>query len=103
MDLLLSLVILLPLAGMLLLLTFGKRIGEPGAGIIATLLVGTSFVIAAYLAIDFFNGTGEAEAVRWFDWLPGFGVAAELRWDQLSALMTLVVHGGDEIGIGVPV
>ena len=54
MDLLLSLVILLPLAGMLLLLTFGKRIGEPGAGIIATLLVGTSFVIAAYLAIALF-------------------------------------------------
>jgi NADH-quinone oxidoreductase subunit L len=93
MDLLLSLVILLPLAGMLLLMAFGKRIGEPGAGVIATLLVGASFVIAAYLAIDFFNGTGEAEAVRWFDWLPGFGVAAELRWDQLSALMTLVVTG----------
>ena len=33
------------------------------------------------------------ETVRWFEWLPAFGVEAELRWDQLSALMTLVVTG----------
>ena len=93
MDVLLSLVILLPLAGMLLLLAFGKRIGEPGAGVIATLTVGAAFVIALILALDFFTGTGEAETVRWFEWLPAFGVEAELRWDQLSALMTLVVTG----------
>jgi NADH-quinone oxidoreductase subunit L len=93
MDVLLSLVILLPLAGMLLLLALGKRIGEPGAGVIATLTVGASFVIALILAVDFFTGSGEAETVRWFEWLPAFGVEAELRWDQLSALMTLVVTG----------
>ena len=93
MELMLSLVILLPLAGMLVLLVFGRRIGEPGAGWIATLLVGASFVLAVVLALDFFAGTGEVERVHWFEWFPAFGVDAELRWDQLSALMTLVVTG----------
>jgi len=93
MEFMLSLVILLPLAGMLLLLGFGKRLGEPAAGIIGSLTVGSSFVIALVLALDFFNSTGGTETVHWFEWLPGLGVAAELRWDQLSALMTLVVTG----------
>jgi NADH-quinone oxidoreductase subunit L len=93
MELMLSLIVLIPLLGMLVLMAFGKRIGEPMAGIIGTLAVATSFVIAAVLAIDFFNGTGEMETVRWFEWFPAFGVDAELRWDQLSALMTLVVTG----------
>ena len=93
MALLLSLVVLLPLAGMLFLFAFGKRIGEPGAGIVGTLTVGGSFLAAVVLALDFFTGSGATETARWFEWLPAFGVAAELRWDQLSALMTLVVTG----------
>jgi NADH-quinone oxidoreductase subunit L len=93
MDLMISLIVLLPLAGMVLLLAFGKRIGEPGAGVIATVLVGTSFVLAAIGAAGFFAGTADAHTVRWFEWFPAFGVDAELRWDQLSALMTLVVTG----------
>ncbi|MEE9298364.1 MAG: NADH-quinone oxidoreductase subunit L [Acidimicrobiia bacterium] len=93
MALLLSLIVLLPLAGMLFLFAFGKRIGEPGAGIVATLTVGGSFLTAVVLALDFFTGSGATETARWFEWLPAFGVAAELRWDQLSALMTLVVTG----------
>ncbi len=93
MELSLSLIVLLPLAGMLVLFGFGKRIGEPGAGIVATLAVVGPFVIAVVLALDFFNGDGPVETVRWFEWLPAFGVEAELRWDQLSALMTLVVTG----------
>jgi NADH-quinone oxidoreductase subunit L len=93
MELMLSLIVLLPLAGMLTLMVFGKRIGEPGAGIIGSLTVVASFGLALVMALDFFNGSGGIETVRWFEWLPGFGVAAELRWDQLSALMTLVVTG----------
>ncbi len=93
MALLLSLVVLLPLAGMLFLFAFGKRIGEPGAGIVGTLTVGGSFLAAVILALDFFTGSGATETARWFEWLPAFGVAVELRWDQLSALMTLVVTG----------
>jgi NADH-quinone oxidoreductase subunit L len=93
MDLALSLIILLPLAGMLFLFAFGKRLGEPASGIVASLAVAASFVIALVLAFDFFGGEGSTNTVRWFEWLPAFGVEAELRWDQLSALMTLVVTG----------
>ncbi len=93
MDVMVSLVVLLPLAAMLLLFAVGRRIGEPGAGIVATSAVAGSFVFALILAVDFFSGSGTTETVRWFEWLPAFGVEAELRWDQLSALMTLVVTG----------
>ncbi len=93
MDLALSLIVLLPLAGMLFLFAFGARIGRPRAGIVATLAVVGSFLIALLLALDFVGGDGTTETVRWFEWLPAFGVEAELRWDQLSTLMTLVVTG----------
>jgi len=93
MDLALSLIVLLPLAGMLFLFAFGKRLGEPLSGVIGSLAVVSSFVIALVIGLDFFSGEGSTETVRWFEWLPGLGVAAELRWDQLSALMTLVVTG----------
>ena len=93
MDLALSLIVLLPLAGMVFLFAFGKRLGEPLSGVIASAAVVSSFVIAVVIGFDFFGGEGSTETVRWFEWLPGLGVAAELRWDQLSALMTLVVTG----------
>ena len=40
------LTIALPLAGMIVLGLFGKRIGEPGAGIVGTLTVAGSFGVA---------------------------------------------------------
>ncbi|HEX5630211.1 MAG TPA: NADH-quinone oxidoreductase subunit L, partial [Acidimicrobiia bacterium] len=92
-DLLVSLAVLLPLSGAVLLLLFGKRIGEPVAGWLATLTVAGGFVAAVVAAVDFFTGGGETVVVKWFDWFPAFGVAAELRWDPLAALMTLVVTG----------
>src|SRR3972149_2682172 len=92
-ELLVSLAVLLPLGGAVLMLFFGKRLGEPMAGYIGTLTVAAAFGGAAVAAADFFTGNGETVIVRWFDWFPAFGVAVELRWDPLSALMTLVVTG----------
>jgi len=92
-ELLVSLAVLLPLSGAMLMVFFGKRLGEPWAGYLGTLTVAAAFGGAAVAAADFFAGTGETVLVRWFDWFPAFGVAAELRWDPLSALMTLVVTG----------
>jgi NADH-quinone oxidoreductase subunit L len=90
---LISLVVLLPLAGTVLLFAAGRRLGEPVAGWVGTLSVGGAFVAAAVASVDFVTGSGAAETVLWFEWLPALGVAAELRWDQLSALMALVVTG----------
>ena len=92
-ELLVSLAVLLPLGGAVLMVFFGKRLGEPWAGYLGTLTVAAAFGGAVVAAADFFAGTGEPVLVRWFDWFPAFGVAAELRWDPLSALMTLVVTG----------
>ncbi|OFW66257.1 MAG: NADH-quinone oxidoreductase subunit L [Actinobacteria bacterium RBG_16_68_21] len=90
---LVSLAILLPLGGSVVLLFAGKRLPEPLAGVIATLTVAGAFGCAAVAAVDFLTGAGEALTVRWFDWMPAFGVDASLGWDRLSALMTLVVTG----------
>ncbi len=93
MDALVSLVLLLPLGGTVLLLGMGKRIGEPLAGWIATASVAGSFVLTAVAAVDFFEGGAHGEVIGWFSWLPAFGVDAAFLWDPLSAVMTLVVTG----------
>ncbi len=86
--------IALPLAGALLLVTFGRRIGEPAAGWIASSTIGAGFVIALISALDFFAGEeGASEVVRLFDWIPALGLEASLLWDPLAAMMTLVVTG----------
>ncbi len=90
---LIGLAILLPLLGAAVLLAAGKRFGEPAAGWLASATVGAGFVIAAVASIDFFQGTGHAETVVLFEWIPGLGLDAELLWDPLSSLMTLVVTG----------
>jgi NADH-quinone oxidoreductase subunit L len=87
------LVIALPMIGAVSLIFFGKRIGEPGAGYLATATVGVSFFIAAIAAADFFAGGADGEHIRLFEWMPGLGVDAALLWDPLSAVMTLVVTG----------
>ncbi|MDH3729639.1 MAG: NADH-quinone oxidoreductase subunit L [Acidimicrobiia bacterium] len=87
------LAIALPLGGVVVLLFFGRRLGEPGAGVLGTLTVAGSFVVAAAASVDFFGGDGEAHVVRLFDWIPALGLDAELLWDPLAAAMTLVVTG----------
>ncbi len=85
--------IALPLVSATVLLLGGKRIGEPGAGYLATLIVGVAFVIAAGASLDAFTGELHAHHVHLFSWMPALGVEASLLWDPLSVLMTLVVTG----------
>jgi NADH-quinone oxidoreductase subunit L len=93
-EVLVSLLLLGPLAGAVVLLLLGKRIGEPGAGALATAIVGASFAMALLAGADFITGDAHhAEVVHWFSWLPPLGVDAAFRWDALSVVMTLVVTG----------
>jgi NADH-quinone oxidoreductase subunit L len=92
-EVMVSLLILLPLGGSVLLLAFGRRLPERWAGFLGTLTVGAGFVLAAVSGRDFLTGAGHAGAVPWFDWLAPLGVRAGLLWDPLSALMALVVTG----------
>ena len=92
-EVMVSLLILLPLAGSALLLAVGRRLPEPWAGLLGTLTVGAGFVLAGVAGWEFLAGTGHATQVPWFDWLSPLGVRAGLLWDPLSALMALVVTG----------
>ncbi|MDX1690789.1 MAG: NADH-quinone oxidoreductase subunit L [Acidimicrobiia bacterium] len=93
-EVLVSLTLLAPLAGAVVLLSLGRRIGEPGAGVLATAIVGGSFAMALVASADFITGEAHSATVaHWFEWLPPLGVEAAFRWDALAALMTLVVTG----------
>ena len=90
---LLWLLIALPLVGAATLIIFGKRIGEPWSGWLASALVGIAFLMAAGLTAPLINGTAETETIRLFTWIPVLGVEASLLWDPLASFMTLIVTG----------
>jgi NADH-quinone oxidoreductase subunit L len=91
---LLPLVIGLPLAGAVVLHFLGRRIGEPGAGWLATLAIAGSFVIGVANTVPLLGeGPAHATHVLIWDWMPAIGAALEIQWDSLAALMTLVVTG----------
>jgi NADH-quinone oxidoreductase subunit L len=92
-DSLLWLVIALPLAGALFLHFFGKRIGEPRSGYLATLGVAGSFAISLGAALPFFRGEAQGIHLNLWEWMPAIGASFELQWDPLAALMALVVTG----------
>ena len=86
-----GIIIALPLGSAVLLHFFGQRLKEPLAGVIATGSLGTAFVLALVASLDFISGTGEAESVHLFDWIPTLGANAQVLWDPLSAVMTLTI------------
>ncbi|MFN8232281.1 MAG: NADH-quinone oxidoreductase subunit L [Actinomycetota bacterium] len=93
---LLWLVPLLPLAGAALNLFVGKRLGR-GAGVIASVLVGASFVLALMIAVGLLGVPAEERFYvrHLFDWIQvgTFSVGVDLRLDALSLVMILVVTG----------
>jgi NADH-quinone oxidoreductase subunit L len=98
---LVPLVVFLPVIGLLLNLLVGKRLGEIGAGLIASLATGGAFVVAVLLALAL-SGHPEAVTVPLANWItiasaPGFGSSLNVSWvfrvDTLSVTMMLVVAG----------
>ncbi len=87
------LVIVIPLAGALVNLLFGKRIGEPIAGWFSLAMVGIPFAFAVEPTLSFLSGSAESSTHYLFTWIPVLGVDAELLWDPMSALLTLIVTG----------
>ncbi len=90
---LLWLVIALPLAGAVINLFFGKRLGQPLAGWIAVGAVVAAWAVAVPATWAFVTGTGQVEVIYLFSWIPIVGADAAILWDPLSALMTMVVTG----------
>ncbi len=93
----------LPLAGFLLLVVFGRRLGEPGAGFLATSMLGGSFIVSVVAFIDMVTtttsgpgGHDRSHQVTIFEWLPidgGLHVDMAFLADPLSITMCLFVTG----------
>ena len=87
----------LPLAGFLLILLFGRVLGEPRAGILATAMTASSFVVTVGVYLDLLSRTAEERhhVVTLFSWLPvgSLQVDMALLADPLSVTMALFVTG----------
>jgi NADH-quinone oxidoreductase subunit L len=87
----------LPLAGFLVLLVLGRKLGEPASGWLATLACGGAFVATLVM---FFTLLGEDEHNRehvynLFDWLHAGGFQVDIGFlvDPLSITMALFITG----------
>jgi NADH-quinone oxidoreductase subunit L len=87
----------LPLAGFLILLVAGRRLGEPAAGWLATVMCTGSFIASV---VVFAGLLGENEESRQFtqtlfEWVPAGGLRVDVGFlaDPLSITMALFVTG----------
>ena len=89
-------VIALPLAGAIVLLLMGRRIGRL-SGILASATIGVAFVfgLITFGRVAALGVEWEGTVIRMFEWIPvgDFRVGADLLVDQLSLVMVLVVTG----------
>jgi NADH-quinone oxidoreductase subunit L len=87
----------LPLAGFVLIFLFGRILGEPRAGILATAMTASSFVVVVGVYLDLLSRTAEERhhVVTLFSWLPvgSLQVDMALLADPLSITMALFVTG----------
>jgi NADH-quinone oxidoreductase subunit L len=88
---------LFPLAGFLILVTVGRRLGEPLAGWIGTVAVLASFVVAVVTAVQMYRVTPSARVFdhNYWTWFGAGRFAADvgIRVDQLSVTMCLFITG----------
>jgi len=87
----------LPLVGFLLILLFGRRLGDPGAGWLASLMCGGAFVVTAGVFLDLMSKTEHerAHVKTLFSWVPVGSLKIDLAFlaDPLSITMCLFVTG----------
>src|SRR5690606_31414517 len=86
-----------PLAGFLLVLLFGRKLGEPASGYLAATMVLASFVVAAGAYVDLLSMDAHdrrhVETV--FSWVPVDSLQIDMAFlaDPLSITMALFVTG----------
>jgi NADH-quinone oxidoreductase subunit L len=87
--------LLLPLAGFLFLLTFGRRIGDPVAGWIGTAAVGGSFVVACFVLAGLLGlpDNGRVVVDNYFTWFSSGGLTVPVGTlvDPLSMTMCMFI------------
>jgi NADH-quinone oxidoreductase subunit L len=86
-----------PLVGFLLLLAFGRKLAEPWAGWLATVMCAGSFgaTVAVFLGLTDRPGDARVFSQTLFEWLPAGGLHVEAGFlaDPLSITMALFVTG----------
>jgi NADH-quinone oxidoreductase subunit L len=91
------LIILLPLLGVAVQLVWGRRLGDPVAGGVATFFVGASFLVAVGVYLDLLRVTAPVRTYtqNLWTWIPvgSLQVHARLLVDPLSLTMVLFVTG----------
>ncbi|MDQ6615938.1 MAG: NADH-quinone oxidoreductase subunit L [Actinomycetota bacterium] len=87
----------LPLAGFLALLAFGRKLGEPAAGWLATTAAAASFLATVVTFFELLGHPAEQRlAIKYiFAWVPVAGLHANfsLQLDPLSLTMALFITG----------
>ncbi|MEO5901465.1 MAG: NADH-quinone oxidoreductase subunit L [Ilumatobacteraceae bacterium] len=87
----------LPLLGFLLILLFGRKLGEPRAGYLASSMCGAAFLVAVGVFIDLLSKGGDdrQHVVKVWTWLPVGSLHVDLAFlaDPLSITMCLFVTG----------
>ena len=87
----------LPLVGFVLILLFGRRLGEPGAGYLAAAAVFGSFIVTVGVFFDLLSMDEHhrSHVVTLFEWVPvsSLQVDMALLADPLSITMALFVTG----------
>ena len=83
------------LCGFVVLLAFGRRLGEPIAGWVATAAIAGAFVCAVVTWLGLLGRNDCTVTITLFDWLPlaGSQVKVALLVDPLSTTMCLFVTG----------
>ncbi len=91
------LMLLLPLAGFLVLVAFGRRIGDPIAGWIGTAMVAGAFVVACIALAGVFGQPPDHRVYleNFFTWfhVGGLTVPVGIQVDQLSITMCMFITG----------
>ena len=87
----------LPLAGFLVIVVFGRRLGDPRAGYFASAMLAGSFVVTVAAFIDLLGTPAEerSHVVTLFEWLPVGNLQVDIAFlaDPLSIAMCLFVTG----------
>ncbi len=87
----------LPLAGFVLILLFGRKLGDPKAGYLATTMIGASFAVTVGVFADLLSKSAEERRhiATLFRWAPVGDLQIDLAFlaDPLSITMCLFVTG----------
>src|ERR1700727_3619457 len=87
--------LLLPLAGFLFLVTFGRRLGDPVAGWVGTVAVGGAFVVACFVLAGLLGlpDNGRVVVDNYFSWFSAGGLTVPVGFlvDPLSITMCMFI------------